>query len=84
MIIFVEAQVLDPRPEVARAESGNDFRLGQPYIEGELLDNPLECSMHRVGFGTFLPPVRHGEQIYWERHYRKLRKVATHIDDLRE
>ena len=53
-------------------------------VEGELLDNPLECGMYRAGFGTYLPPLRHGEEQYWIRHHRKLRKIATHIDDIKE
>jgi len=80
-LIFIEAQVLDPRPDVARAESGHDFQLGKPYLGHELLDNPLDLGMHRVGFGTYLPPTRHAEELYWERYGRKVRKIATHLDD---
>jgi type II secretory pathway component GspD/PulD (secretin) len=84
VLIFLEASVLDRRPEVARAESYQDYRLGQPYVDGEFLENPLECGMYRVGFGSYLPPLRHGEKLYWERHHRKLRKIATHVDDVKE
>lgn len=81
VLIFVEAQVLDPEPSVARAESSHDFLLGQAYVAGEFLDNPLEYGMYRVGFGSYLPPHSHGERVFWERFGRKVRKVRTHLDD---
>ncbi|MEM9366491.1 MAG: hypothetical protein AAGD07_10890 [Planctomycetota bacterium] len=84
LLIFLEAAVLDRRPEVAKAQSVHDFQLGRAYVEGELLDNPLECGMYRAGFGTYLPPLRKGEELYWTRHHRKIRKIATHLDDIRE
>lgn len=81
VLIFVEAQVLDPEPSIARAESAHDFALGQSYVAGEFLENPLEYGMYRVGFGSYLPPHSHGEQVFWERFGRKIRKVRTHLDD---
>jgi hypothetical protein len=81
VLIFVEAQVLDPEPVVARAQSAHDFLLGQNYVSGEFLDNPLEYGMYRVGFGSYLPPHSHGERVFWERYGRKIRKQRTHIDD---
>jgi hypothetical protein len=82
VLIFIEAKVLDPEPCVARAESANDFVLSQPFVEGELLDNPLEYGFFRVGFGTYLPPHTCGEKIYWERFGRDVRNACTHTDDI--
>jgi hypothetical protein len=84
VLVFVEAKVLDPRPEVARAESYQDFCLSRRYVEGEFLDNPLETGMYRVGFGSYLPPLGCAEECYWTRQHRKVRKICTHFDDLRE
>jgi hypothetical protein len=84
VLIFLEAQVLDPDPSLARATAAEHFRLGQPFVESDLLDNPLECGMYRVGFGTYLPPDTHGERIFWERFGREIRKVRTHIGDALE
>lgn len=81
VLIFIEAAVLDSCPEVARAEAAYDFQLSQPHVAGELLDSPLEFGMHRIGFGTYLPPHTHNEQVFWERLGRKIRKAATHVDD---
>ena len=82
VLIFIEAKVLDRDPGIARAESSHDFRLGKSYVDGEFLDNPLECGMYRVGFGNYLPPAHHSEQVYWNRFGRKLRNIATHADDI--
>jgi hypothetical protein len=84
VLIFVEACVLDPDPGMARAESAHDFQLGQPYVAGELLDNPLECGMYRAGFGTYLPPHTCHERVFWQRFGRKVRKIKTHVDDAAE
>ena len=84
VLIFIEAEVLDPDPSVARAQSSGDFLLGQGYVEGELLDNPLETGMYRVGFGSYLPPHTDAERIFWEKFHRKVRKVHTHIEDTLE
>jgi hypothetical protein len=81
VLVFVEAEVLPPEANLARARSAHDFRLGADYVHGELLDNPLEIGMHRVGFGSYLPPCSHGEGVFWERLGRKIRKSHTHIDD---
>jgi hypothetical protein len=82
VLIFIEAQVLDPDPCVARAESSMNFRLGQPYVDRDFLDNPLEVGMRRAGFGTYLPPTTPLERAYWERLGRKVQKGATTIDDI--
>ena len=82
VLIFLEAQVLDPVAAVARSQSAEDFRLSRDYVDGPLLDNPLEIGMQRVGFGSYLPPARHHECLYWENVSRKRRKMATHADDL--
>jgi hypothetical protein len=84
VLIFIEAQVLDPDPCVARAESSQNFLLSQPYVDGEFLDNPLEYGLYRVGFGTYLPPHTIHESVFWERFGRKIRKIHTHIDDALE
>ena len=81
VLIFIEAAVLNPDPAIARARSAQDFLLGQPYVDSEFLDNPLEVGMHRVGFGTYLPPHTHAERIFWERFGRKIHKIHTHLDD---
>jgi hypothetical protein len=81
VLIFIEATVLDSRPEVARAETANDFLLGQPHVLGELLDSPLEFGMYRAGFGTYLPPHSPQERVFWERLGRKVRKACTEFDD---
>lgn len=81
VLVFVEAQVLDPTPEIARAESSHDFQLAGPYVEGEFLENPLEYGLYRVGFGSYLPPHTHGERMFWERFGRRVRKQHTHIYD---
>jgi Bacterial type II and III secretion system protein len=83
-LIFVEARVLDSDPCAARQESFHDFLLGQPYVWGELLDNPLEEGLHRVGFGPYLPPLSVHEARYWERLGRKVRKICTKLDDATE
>jgi hypothetical protein len=82
VLVFIEAKVLDAEPNVARAQSGDDFVLSQPFVAGELLDNPLEYGFCRVGFGTYLPPHTCGEQIYWERFGRDVRNACTHVDDI--
>jgi hypothetical protein len=84
ILLFIEAEVLDSRPPVARAQSARDFRFGQPYVAGEFLDNPLEFGMYRAGFGTYLPPHSCEEKIFWERLGRKVRTIATTIDDIFE
>ena len=71
-------------PAVARAQSSQDYLLGQEYVAGPFLDNPLELGMYRVGFGSYLPPTHPTEQIYWERFGRKVHKIATHVDDVLE
>jgi hypothetical protein len=81
VLVFVEAEVLPSAPQAARAKSSQDFLLGQPYVDGEFLENPLEVGMYRVGFGTYLPPHSHGEQIFWEQYGRKVRKMHAHFDD---
>lgn len=81
LVIFVEAQVLDRDPYSSRAASQKDFLLSQPYVEGDLLDNPLEYGACRAGFGTYLPQATHNEKIFWERHARRIRKIETHLGD---
>jgi hypothetical protein len=83
-LIFVEARVLDSNPHVARSQSHNDFRLGTAYLNAELMDNPLEYGVYRAGFGTYLPPHSHEEQVFWERFGRKIRRAATQLDDYLE
>jgi hypothetical protein len=82
VLIFLEAQVLDPVAPIARAQSSEDFMLSQDYVDGPLLDNALEVGINRVGIGSYLPPARKHECIYWERHGRKIQKMATHVDDI--
>ncbi len=82
VLIFIEAKVLDRDPGIARVESSNDFLLGKGYVDGEFLENPLECGMYQVGFGSYLPPIRRSECDFWERHGRKLRNVGTHVSDV--
>jgi hypothetical protein len=82
VLVFIEAQVLDPRPDAARVQSATDFRLGQPFVAGDFLDNPLEFGMYRAGFGPYLPPHSKEENIFWERLGRKVRKAATELDDI--
>jgi hypothetical protein len=82
-LVFVEAQVL-PNPDQARHESARDFALGQPYLGDQLLDNPLEVGMQRVGFGSYLPPHSKDELVFWERTGRKVQKARTHVDDILE
>jgi Flp pilus assembly secretin CpaC len=81
LLIFLEARVLDTRPAAARAQSYEDFRFGQPYVQGHFLDNPLEYGMYRAGFGTYLPPHSFEEKVFWERMGRRVKKVATEVDD---
>ena len=73
--------MLDTDPCVARAQSAHNFTLGQPYVAGEFLENPLEYGLYRAGFGAYLPPHSKGEQIFWERLGRKIRRACTTIDD---
>lgn len=84
LLIFIEANVLDRRPEVARAQSAEDFRMGYDYVDDGLLDNALELGMQRIGFGSYLPPIRHGEEIFWERHGRNIQRIQTHVDDFKK
>jgi type II secretory pathway component GspD/PulD (secretin) len=81
-LIFLEARVLDPEPEQAREQSYEHFRLSEGYVQGDLLDNPLEYGLYRAGFGAYLPPITRPEQLYWERFGRTLRKQATVFDDV--
>lgn len=81
ILVFVEAKVLPAEPNAARATTYEDYVLGQPYVQGEFLDNPLELGMYRVGFGTYLPPWAPGEGLFWARMGREVRKVRTHIGD---
>jgi len=81
LLIFIEAQVLPPCPEEARAHSYQDFRLGEGYVAGDFLDNPLERGMNRAGFGAYLPPHSAEEKVFWERLGRKVKKMATQLDD---
>ncbi len=82
VLVFIEAQVLDPRPEEARAQSAADFRLSHPFVAGDLLDNPLEFGLYRAGFGTYLPPHSKEEGIFWERFGRSVRRACTELDDI--
>jgi hypothetical protein len=82
VLVFVEAQVLDRDPNIARADSAQNFALGRSYVEGELLDNPLETGLYRVGIGTYLPPHSRDEEIFWERFGRSVRRIKTHVDDI--
>jgi hypothetical protein len=81
LLLFIEAKVLPPCPEEARAQSYHDFLLGEGYAAGDFLDNPLEFGMYRAGFGSYLPPHSAQEKIFWERLGRKVRKVVTELDD---
>jgi Flp pilus assembly secretin CpaC len=83
-LIFVEARVLDPDPCVARQQTYEDFLLGTPFVAGNFLSNPLEEGMERTGFGTYLPPLCPAESRYWERLCRKVKMVATKLDDITE
>ena len=82
VLIFVEACVLDRDPLNARGQTAAEYRLGAPFVAGELHDNPLECGLQDVGFGTYLPPRSHSECVFWEKHARKVQKIGTHIDDI--
>jgi hypothetical protein len=84
VLIFIEAQVLDTRPEAARVQSARNFTLGYGYVAGEFLENPLEYGLQRAGIGGYLPPHSKAEQIFWERLGRKVRKVCTTVDDVFE
>lgn len=81
ILIFVEATVLNSEPEVARAESSNDFILSHPHVMGDLLDSPLEFGMYRAGFGSYLPPTNCQEDIFWERLGRTVRRASTECND---
>lgn len=82
LLIFLEAEVLDQKPELARAQSAEDFRLSQPYLQHNLLDNPMECSFQRAGMGSYLPTAHKNEQAFWQRHRRQILKAATTANDL--
>ena len=84
ILIFVEAEVLDSDPQIARAESSRDFLLGQSYVNGEVLENPLEIGLYRAGIGPYLPAYSEGEKLYWQKFHRKLRRVKTHIGETLE
>jgi hypothetical protein len=84
LLIFVEATVLDRRPEVARSQSAEDFHLSHDYIDGSVTDTALERGLFQVGIGPYLPPMSRDEEIFWERSFRRLRKIKTHLDDIRE
>ncbi len=58
--------------------------MGEPYVGGDFLDNPLDRGMYRAGFGTYLPPHSKEERVFWERLGRKVRKAATELDDIFE
>src|SRR5205823_6874876 len=82
VILFIEARVLDANPDINRGQSSENFTLGQPYVSGDLLDNPLEYGMYRAGFGAYLPPVCAEEGVFWERLGRRIRKVSTEVHDI--
>jgi hypothetical protein len=84
IVLFVEAEVLHPHPPVARAQSARDFLFSQAYVAGTFLDNPLEFGMYRAGFGSYLPPHSCEEKVFWERFCRKVRTIATTLDDVFE
>lgn len=84
VLVFLEAEVLDPDPHIARAESYEDFILGRDFVNGELLDNPLEVGLHRAGIGPYLPAYSECECIFWEKYHRKLRKMRTHAAEILE
>ena len=84
VLIFIEAEVLESDPNVARAQSAADFVLGAPFVEGHLRENPLEVGMCRIGFGTYLPPHTKGERLFWKANNRSIRKIHSHIDDALE
>lgn len=81
LLIFVEAKILTADPSIARAESSVDLDLAAPYVSGGTLDNPLEVGLHRAGFATYLPPPTKGEQQYWERKSRRIRRIQTAARD---
>jgi type II secretory pathway component GspD/PulD (secretin) len=84
-LIFVEAKVLHDDPCIAKAQSYEDFRLGEAYVRSsDVLDNPLEEGVYRAGFGTYLPPYSCDEARFWERLGRKVRRAATVLDDATE
>jgi len=84
VLIFVEAKVLPPDSQIARADSAQDFQLSAPFVEGNVLDNPLEYGLYRVGFGTYLPPHSCSEEFFWERYGRKIRRASTHVGEIAE
>lgn len=82
ILIFIEARVLDPDSDVARAKSHEDFLLGKQYVTGDFLDNPLEIGMRRAGFGRYLPPCGAAEKVFWEQWGRNVRRVTTELSDI--
>ena len=82
IVIFLEAEIL-PSDAFERVPlASQDFELTKAYANGDVLCNPLECGMQRVGFGSYLPPRSAQEKIYWERLGRKVQKSSTDISDI--
>lgn len=82
-LIFIEAAVLSADNATAWGQTMADFHLGQDYVNSSnMFDTNLECGLFRAGIGNYLPPLRVGEECYWERLDRTIRRQATHLDDL--
>jgi hypothetical protein len=83
VLVFVEARSFNNSCE-AKCESARDFILGQAYVLGEFLDNPLEEGLHQAGMGAYLPPCTLDEARFWEKLGRKVRRAATSLCDALE
>lgn len=81
ILIFIEANVLSQDPTQAREESGTDLHLAKPYVNAGTLDNPLEVGLQRAGFGNYLPPTSHQEDLYWAKRGRQVNRIRTEIHD---
>lgn len=82
IVIFLEAEVLPSDQCAALAQASTDFPLTQPYLSGDVLSNPLEAGLQRVGVGSYLPPRTSHEKVYWERLGRKVQKSSADTHDI--
>ncbi len=82
VLIFAEATVLPSDPNSARYESSRDYRLAAGYVAGEVLENPLECSLYRSGIGPKLGPCSEAEECFWRDHGRQVRSAQTQLKDI--
>lgn len=82
VLIFVEARVVDSQPEVARYQSAEDYRLSQPFLRDNLLDNPLECCLQRSGVAPYACDCGLNEREFWQIHGREIRQAKRHLNDI--